>query len=716
MQKPLDSRLHFAPAPAPQPDDDDEIDLLALVRTLWRGKWWIILFAGIAIGIGGYYAYVRAIPAYTATTQMALQIRQETVVDLESVLSGVSSDQSSINTEMEVIRSRELISSLVDRLGLMDDPEFNTMLRPDDGFGPRDVVALVRTWIQVPAEPAAAPSEEAIRNDVIANVRDAISTQIGRQSYVFSISATSWDPHKSALMANTLAQIYKDDQVAQKVQATENAAIWLSGRVSELQTELEQRQREITQLRTQRSLVSAESLQALNAQSVELQQNLQAAQAELDDATGRSTAMEAVIDGTTSEKVAAVQDGQLAAIQAAIERGDTAAQVRFDRRFESLRLQASAEAARLSEQVAELEAEASRLSSQFEEQSSALANLQELERETEATRVLYETFLTRLKETTVQEGVHQADSRILSEATPGQQVAPRKSRILALSMILGVMAGSALVLLREYTQNTYRTAEELERTTGMTVLGQIPRIPAKGRPATIQYLATKPTSAPAEAIRNLRTSVLLSNVDNPPRIIMSTSSIPGEGKTTLAIAMAQNLAGLNKKVILIEGDIRRRTFGEYFPQAREQGGLLSVISGKQTLEQAVWKHPEAGIDILMGERSHVNAADVFSSESFRHLIERLRDDYDYAIIDTPPVLVVPDSRVIGQHVDAIIYSVNWDRTTRTQVQEGLRQFATVNLRVTGLVLSQIDPAGMKRYGYGDKYGAYSRYAKGYYDA
>jgi capsular exopolysaccharide synthesis family protein len=716
MQKPLDSRLHFATPPVPQPDDDDEIDLLALVRTLWRGKWWIALFAILAIGIGGYYAYVRAIPTYSATTQMALQIRQETVVDLESVLSGVSSDQSSINTEMEVIRSRELIASLVDRLGLMEDPEFNPMLRPDEGFGPRDAIALVRTWLNAPAAPEEAPTEEAIRNDVIANVRDAISTQIGRQSYVFSISATSWDPRKSALMANTLANIYRDDQIAQKVQATENAAIWLSGRVSELQTELEQRQREITTLRTQRSLVSAESLQALNTQSVELQQNLQSAQAELDDATSRSTAMQAVIDGTTAEKAAAVQDSQLAAIQAAIERGDTAAAIRFDRRFESLRLQASAEAARLGEQVAELEAEARRLSSQFEEQSSALANLQELERETEAVRVLYETFLTRLKETTVQEGVHQADSRILSEATPGQQVAPRKSRILALSMILGIMAGSALVLLREYTQNTFRTAEELERTTGMTVLGQVPRIPAKGRQATINYLASKPTSAPAEAIRNLRTSVLLSNVDNPPRIIMSTSSIPGEGKTTLAIAMSQNLAGLNKKVILIEGDIRRRTFGEYFPQAREQGGLLSVITGKQTLEQAVWKHPDAGIDVLMGERSHVNAADVFSSESFRHLIEKLRDEYDYAIIDTPPVLVVPDSRVIGQHVDSIIYSVNWDRTTRTQVQEGLRQFATVNLRVTGLVLSQIDPAGMKRYGYGEKYGAYSRYGRGYYDS
>jgi capsular exopolysaccharide synthesis family protein len=716
MQKTLDPRMQFAVPSPPKQDDDDEIDLLALVRTLWRGKWWIMLCIVIAVGIGGNYAFRVAVPTYSATAQMALQIRQETVVDLESVLSGVSSDQSSMNTEMEVIRSRELISALVDELGLMDDPEFNPTLRPDEGFGLSDAIAFVRSYFPASeAAPAEPETDETIRNDVIDNVRSAISTQAGRQSYVFSIEATTQDPRKSALLANTLARLYKDDQIEQKVQATENAAIWLSGRVSELQEELETRQREITTLRTQRSLVSAESLEALNTQSVELQQILQAAEAELDDVTFRGASMVAALEGTNEEKVASVQDGQLAAILAAIDRGDTAAQVRFDRRFESLRLQASAEALRLNEQVTELRAEAERLSRQFGQQSSALANLQELERETEATRVLYETFLTRLKETTVQEGVHQADSRILSEATPGEIVAPRKSRILALSMILGMMAGSAIVLLREFSQNTYRTAEELERGTGISVLGQIPRIPAKGRPQTIQYLATKPTSAASEAIRNVRTSVLLSNVDNPPKIIMSTSSIPGEGKTTLAIALAQNLAGMNKKVILIEGDIRRRTFGEYFPTAKEQGGLLSVISGRLTLEQSVYRHPEMKVDILMGERSQVNAADVFSSEAFRHLIDKVRDEYDYVIMDTPPVLVVPDSRVIGQHMDAIIYTVNWDRTTKTQVQEGLRQFQTVNLRVTGLVLSQIDPAGMRRYGYGEKYGAYSSYGKGYYD-
>jgi polysaccharide biosynthesis transport protein len=716
MQKSLDPRQNFS-APVAVAEDDDEIDLMSLFHTLWRGKYIIALCAFLAVLVGGYYAYVVAVPTYSATAQMALQIRTETVIDVESVLAGVSSDQSSINTEMEVIRSRALLTRLVDELDLMNDPEFNATLRPDEGFTLGDAIGFVRGLLPGAAVTLAEPPSEAeIRNAVIENVKGAISTQIGRQSYVFTIAATTWDRDKSALIANTLARIYRDDQIAIKVEATDNAATWLSGRVSELQVELEGREQEITALRSKSALVSPEALEALNAQSVELQSRLQSARSELERVTDISMAMTAVASGENAAKVAAAQDVQLEATAAAIARGDATAQPRFDRRFEQLLLQSTSEVQRISAQVSDLQVQAEQLRGQFEEQSSALSQLQQLERESEATRVLYETFLTRLKETTVQQGVHQADSRILSEATPGRIVAPRKSRILALSFILGVMLGSGIVILREFMQNTYRTADDLEKGTGYTVLGQIPKIPVRGRPETINYLMNKPTSAAAEAVRNLRTSVLLSNVDNPPKVIMSTSSIPGEGKTTQAIALAQNLAGLNKRVILIEGDIRRRTFNAYFPNAADKGGILSVISGKRTLEEVVYRNTELKVDILMGERSSINAADVFSSEAFLHLIEKLRADYDYVIIDTPPVLVVPDARVIGQFVDAIIYTVNWDRTTKIQVQEGLKQFRTVNLRVTGLVLSQIDPRGMKRYGYGGKYGAYSRYGKGYYDS
>jgi succinoglycan biosynthesis transport protein ExoP len=695
--------------------EDDEIDLLALVRTLWRGKWWIALVSAITVILGGLYAYRLAVPTYSATTQMALEIQQASVIDIESVLSGFDGDRNAMNTELEVILSRDLIGQLVDRLDLMKDPEFNPTLRPAEvGWFSNGPLRALRDMLLPPLDQVEMATD--IRNDVISSVQDAFTTTSSRDSYTFRITATTENPETSVLLANSLARVYRDDQVAQKVAATESAAIWLSGRVSELQVELEARQSAMTDLRTQSALVSPESLAALNDRSVELQQTLQALQVELDEAVVRLAAMDMALAADNATKADAVRDIQLTGILDAIARGETGAQLRFDRRYESLRLQAMADERRLTEQVAELVTEADRLNRQFEEQSAALADLQELERETEATRVLYETFLTRLKETAVQEGVHQPDSRILSEATEGEMVSPRKARILALSMILGVIMGSALVLMREFSQNTFRTPADLEQMTGITVLGQVPRIPARGRPETVAYLVDKPTSAAAEAVRNLRTSVLLSNVDNPPKIIMSTSSIPGEGKTTLAIALAQNFAGLEKRVLLIEGDIRRRTFGEYFPKAKEKAGLLSVISGKMSLEQAVWREPNGQIDILMGERSTINAADVFSSEAFRTLMESLRDIYDHVIIDTPPVLVVPDSRVIGQNVDAIVYSVNWDSTKRTQVQEGLRQFHTVNLRVTGLVLSKIDPKGMKRYGYGERYGAYSRYGRGYYDS
>ncbi|MFC6639635.1 CpsD/CapB family tyrosine-protein kinase [Sulfitobacter sediminilitoris] len=236
----------------------------------------------------------------------------------------------------------------------------------------------------------------------------------------------------------------------------------------------------------------------------------------------------------------------------------------------------------------------------------------------------------------------------------------------------------------------------------------MPAIPARRRKNVLKYFVDKPTSAAAEAIRNLRTSVLLSNIDNPPKVIMSTSSIPQEGKTTQSMALALNLTGLGKRVLLIEGDIRRRIFSQYF-ELPNTNGLLSVLAGNLSLQDAVIRIDALGADVLIGEKAKTIAADIFSSERFAMLLETAREQYDYIIIDTPPVLAVPDARIIGRHVDAIIYTVKWDSTSHRQVREGLKAFEDVNLRVSGLVLGQINARGMKRYGYGDSYGAYHAY-------
>jgi succinoglycan biosynthesis transport protein ExoP len=453
-------------------------------------------------------------------------------------------------------------------------------------------------------------------------------------------------------------------------------------------------------------------LNALNAQSVKVTENQQAAELALRRANDRLDAFVAAADADYPTRAAVADDAQLLALVA----GDASDIQRFDRRFNQLMLQRRGDVARAQEVATDLRQEANTITARFEQQSQALSEVEQTELDTDATRVLYETFLTRLKETTVQIGTYQAESRLLSEAIPGNQVAPRKSILLTMAILLGFVLGAAIVLIREAKQNTFRSSSDLEYRTGRTVLGQVPRIPARTRPGTITYIEEKPTSAVAEAIRNLRTSILMSSVDKPSKVIVSTSSIPGEGKTTLAIALALNLAGLDKRVVLVEGDIRRRKFPDYFPEARTHAGVLSVISGETSLSKAIWTHPTANFDVLMGEHSDVNAADVLSSKGFARLISYLREKYDYVIIDTPPVLVVPDARIISTLADAILYTVRWDSTTRHQVEDGLKQFSSVKIPVTGLVLSQVDVKGMRRYGYSGQHGAYSRYGRGYYDS
>lgn len=712
------------PAAPESAREEQELDLGRLLNALWRGKFVIALFALLGAVWGYNQAYRVAVPIYSATALMALDFRTEQVADLQSVLSGVSPDEYSMNTEMEIIRSGELITRLVRELNLVEDPEFNPYLPRERKLALGDLPGLAIDAAvgaivgrEEPSEaPPRQPSEADVLRAVVGAVRGRISAEIEEWSYTFTITATSEDPAKAALLANTLAQIYRNDQVELKREANEEAAEWLSARVTELQAELEAQQDRINELRAQSGLLSAEAFEVLNLQAVEQRTRVAEAEAALARAEDRDEALRSVIDGDIEVQALIADDPQLTALASPAVAGDQEALARFGRRFEQIVAESAADFDRARTQLASLRESAERLSAQVEEQSADLISLQEIEREARATQVLYETFLARLKEATVGAGVYAADSRILSEAAPGGMIAPRRSRILGGSLLVGMVLGALIVVIRELMHNTFRSAEELEKTLGRAVLGQVPRVPVRARQDVIPYLIAKPASAAAEAIRDLRTSILMSELDRPPKVIMLASSIPGEGKTTLSLALAQNLAGLGKKVLVVEGDIRRRTFGAYFPEAKGKTGLLSVLSGSVPLQDAVFRNDKMGIDVLIGERSSANAADVFSSESFRHHVEAMRAAFDFVIIDTPPVLVVPDARVIGQLADAIVYVVKWDSTSRAQVADGLKQFESVNLHVTGLALTQFDPDSVRRYGYGGRYSAYSRYSKGYYEA
>ncbi|WP_370211787.1 polysaccharide biosynthesis tyrosine autokinase [Roseovarius sp.] len=680
----------------------EEIDLGQLLGTLWRGKLWIAMAMAVALLIGGYYAFVSAVPTYTSSATVALESRQDQVVDIESVVTGLGGDQSTINTEVEVLRSRGLLEQVVERLDLTNDPEFNAALRERSMFSLGALLSVLRS-----------SDEEASERRVLDSVIDVLSSKVAisniRNSYVFRITVTTEAPRKSALIANTVAEAYIRDQISVKFEKTAQATEWLSDQVSTLRLDLENAETELKSFSSSTDLISPEGLFALNRQLKDLRDR----KSNLTEAIAAQKAavvnLETVEGLSPEEKAQRASDPSLARLAEDIQNGVEGAAETFETQYAVLLTRAQQEVLRLEAQFEAVDTSIVELTERIETQSSELVRLQQLEREAQANGLIYEAFLSRLKETTVQQGIQQADSRVLSQAVvPLSPSAPKKPMILALSLILGAMIGGAAVLIREMSQNTYRVAEALERNTGRTVIGQIPTIPSRNRANVLQYLTDKPNSAAAEAVRNLRTSLLLANIDMPPRVIMSTSSIPGEGKTTQSISLAQNLSGLGKKVLLVEGDIRRRVFSEYF-DIHDKPGFLSVLAGEASLQSAVTFNEQLQADILLGETSKVNAADLFSSDTFAQFLGTLRDAYDYVIIDTPPVLAVPDARVIGQHVDAILYTVKWDSTTHRQVNDGLKSLANVNLKVTGLVLSQIDQRGMKRYGYGDSYGAYQAY-------
>lgn len=721
-------------------EDAGDIDLLMLLRALWRGWPFIALCLVIAGGWGWYKANIASIPIYSATATMIVDRSSDPrSMDTGSSFFGYGYvNTSAMNTEMEIVTSRAVVGQLVDRLGLTASPLYNPFLAPaPEPAGPvaetigrvRSWTGAVRSWIrgrltgalgadtrQASAYPPPEDTPELRRESTISVLQGILSASYDERSYLFYISATTPNPMESIRLANAMADVYRDDNLQQKVEATEASAVWLSERVADLRSELDERQAEINRRRSENALTTSDSgltgfesqLATAEGRRFETERALASAEAVL-------ARLAAAGDGPPEARAEAAGDVQLRLLLQAVASGDATALARFDLRYSQLHQQAQSERDRLAASLDSIADEIMALTDQIARTGGAYADIHQMEQDLASVQLLYDTFSTQLRETSLRLGSQQSDVRILSEAIGAGQIAPRKARIMGMALLIGLLAGAAVVLLREVFHQGFRSAGELEEETGLAVLGQIPRIPARSRAKQIAWLAKRPASAVSEAIRNLRTSVLLSHANRPPQVILMTSAIPGEGKTTVSIALAQNLAGMGRNVLLIEGDLRRRVFPTYFPAAAGRPGLMSVITGQTSLDEAVWHDKDLGLDVLIGEKATGNAADILSSGEFRTLLADLRTRYDHIIIDSPPVLAVPDARIIAPMVDAVLFMVRWNRTPRGLVEDALKLLRTVNVEVSGLVLGQIDPRGMRRYGYGNRYGSYSRRMGRYYE-
>jgi succinoglycan biosynthesis transport protein ExoP len=744
---PSDSLRQTAARPDMQGANDDgaELDIRAILGKLWRGKWIIAVSVLIAAALG-FLLVAQMQPRYLATAKVMFNLDSRNVVNIEDLVVSSGVTENTIQNQVEILKSRSLADRVVARLSLEQNAEFNATLRaPEETFADKlgamfplppvvgDMLRDLGMIAPPPPPPAEIDLEERLaleRQRAAEQLPTGLTLAPVRGTRVMEISYVSGSPTTSADIVNAYAEQYIVDQLDAKLEASRAAAAWLGERVEELRVKVKAAEEAIE---TERARLARNA-----GQGVEItQQQLEASGAALNLARSEARSAQVVYD-RLSQAVAENQDlavipefrasqvitglrtqeAEIAASAARFSVGNpqrVLAERRIAELLDGMREEASKivatamgdlEAKRKRE--AELAGEVRALEDKMFKQTQEQVQVRQLEREAQASRTLYETFLARLEEAGTAIDLQVADARILSAAEPpALPLAQGKQRTMMAAVALGAICGIGLLFLLEKLNNTFRSPAEVEAMTGIPVLGTIPAMGRRVGIATVaKYFRDKPKSSLAEAVRSLRTSILFSNIDNPPRVLMLTSSIPGEAKSTTSILLATTSRQMGKTAIVVDCDLRLPTIAKLFVEeaARPSPGLLSLLEGTATFEETVFRDPITGLDVLMTKpsepRSTLNAADILASNRFRDLIASLRAKYDLVILDSPPTLVVADARILSRFADAIIYAVRWDSTPRDAVVEGLKELRGVNAPIAGTVLTVVNEKRARRLAYG----------------
>jgi len=635
--------------------ENDEVDAGELVKLFWRNKWWIAAAMVLSMGLGFLYA-LQFPNLYSSEARLILASQEQNATGLDSLVAGISNEDTELHSQIEVIKSRSIVGAVVDRLNLQTDPEYVLSLR-EESIGTK-VKDSIKKLFRLPYGRGDADHRKMAIDQLIQNLK----VEILPKTQVFKISLETENPLKSVEIVNALADEFVDDQILTKLESNSKAATWLEEKVLRLGASLEEAEEKAANFRTQTE-------RAITEQDL-LQSNLS-----LKNARGRLDTFKSSLRAATGSD---------------IPESDRDRQRQLS----------------LLNDIAKLEGIVGN-------QTQDLLTIRQLDREARAAATIYEHFVQRLNEIEVQKGLQDSDVRVLSEAVSrGVPTKPRKHLIVAVFGLLGLVLSGFFLLCRKLFDRSFYDPATLQRAFGIPVIGTISRAPMANRKELLKYAIKRPSSAIMEAIRDLRTSLLVSIpggkevAQDTGTVMVFTSSVPGEGKTTSSILLAVNSAALDKKVLLVECDLRRSTFRTYFGEKIKQG-LLHAIETDEGWAESIWTEPKTKVDIIFGGESKIlNAGDVFASANFSNFLDEMKARYDLIILDSPPVLPVPDARLIAMLSDKIVYAVRSASTSSSTVSAGLRLFANMDLKPDGLILTQVTKKGgygYSGYGYGSEY-------------
>ncbi|MFB9950277.1 polysaccharide biosynthesis tyrosine autokinase [Rhizobium puerariae] len=729
-----------------------------------RRQWLVAALCTLAAACLGIVYALTAVPVYTARASVLIDTANTKVAEQFSSFVGMADDEASILSQVELLRSQAIGAKVVDDLKLVDNPEFMAEQVSTLAMVKRAIVSVIdpRRWFS-PEEPVENADE--IRQDAIDALLDNLGVSRVGRTYVLEVSYSSPSPGLAASIANAVGQAYLRDKLDSKYDATRRASAWLEDRIGELRKQALESDLAVQRFRADKGLVSAGSTLVMDQQLSELNTALITAQSETAQARAKYERIQQIISSNTDNDsdVGTVTDLMSNTVYSDLRQKYLDAWKRetdISRRFGEGHVQAIRLRNEMSEyrrlMFAELQRVAEGYKSELDvaearEKSisdnvdraanvSATANetqvqLRELERQAQTYRSLYEAFLQRYQEATQQQSFPITDARVISRATaPTSPSAPNKPLVVLLFSFIGAIAGAGFGGLREFRDRFFRTGDQIRDELNVEFLGIVPLAKRERQAETSKaaaltarslskndaiynYAVDHPLSGFAETLRSAKIATDLSAPSKNCRIIGIVSTLPGEGKSTIAVNFAELLASQGARTVLIDADLRNPGATRAIAQHADKG-ILQVLVDELPIRDALLYNEKTHLAFLPAVIRHrvSHSSELLTSAKMQNLLSTLSGTADYIILDLPPLGPVIDARAIASSVHGFLMVVEWGKTSRRAVRQTLGSEGQIKAKCVGAILNKVDQQKLKLYhAYGSSEYYYSSYSQYYVD-
>lgn len=718
------------------------IHLRDYLRIISRRKYliltvFIIVFSGVAIKT------LATTPVYTSAAQVLIE-RNYSTIDAESMYRW---EPEFIDTQSEIIRSANVARKVVDNLGLAT--KYRRYFIQDDG----DVsfINTIKNYIKTPLRPivrffrqslAPTPTDGPVAKDpllagepmsdeeIIVNmIRYNLSVTPLKSTKIVIIAYDHTDPEMARLVTDATVKAYMDEMLEIKLSSSSYSVKWMTDKAQIEREKLEHSERKLQDFMRESNLVTVEDkltilpqklgefglqISKAEAQKKELQDQLVQIRAAGDDLRK----LESIPILATNEVLKSVRSRIYTANQTVQElskkygpkhprmvqaRGELKI-LNDEKRHEINRILSSITnayelAASKEKSLKELLAQTK---AEMLDSNEKYMQYKIMKREVDSNRVMYETLQDSIKKKGVTEQTQSVNIWVMKKAkTPNWPSKPNKKRDVLLGLLLGLFGGVGLAFFIEYLDNTVKSVQQLEDRFGVSVLGTIEEIREKG--SNIEsFLVNNPLSPIAESYRLIRSGLLLSSAERPPKTMLITSMNAQEGKTSTTANMARILAHGGSTVLIIDCDLRKPRMHDIF-ELENEVGLSSFLSGA-TKDEIVQESGEDNISVISSGPIPPSPAELLDSARMKQLLDKFSIKYDFILLDSPPIQSVTDSLALTQYVDGTIVVVRANKTTTEDMESGMRKLYDVNTRFLGFILN-----GIKKQNIGKDYYGYSSY-------